>query len=152
MFTQPPLSALWSALRLFLLAAWAGAMIVFAFVFAPAAFAHVGPTPQFAATIAASLRTLGNLGSLFGIAAVALTFVLGKHDPRRAPIVVLFVALAIASVTVENAFIVPKMEATPLLTPAYEALHGWSSRVYSLALLAVLAAFGFSSLPAYRRS
>lgn len=49
---------MWFTLRVVLLGLWVGAMASFAFIFAPIAFAHAGPTQGFAGTIAASVRAI----------------------------------------------------------------------------------------------
>lgn len=132
---------MWFSLRIVLLGLWVGAMAAFAFLFAPIAFAHVGPTPAFAATIAASVNAVTKTGDWFGIAAVAITVFTRLESRRRAAVIVACVALAIAFGFVETQIIVPQMQSTPLLTPAYDALHRKSSGVYSIVLLAALAAF-----------
>ncbi len=117
-------------------------MAGFAFIFAPAAFAHVGPTAAFAATIAASIRGLTFFG--FGCAAVLVLASLAEF--RRlwwlAAIAVVMCALSWYEVQV----VVPLMERTPLQTPAYEALHHRSSAVYSAVLLLGLLGLGIATL------
>ncbi len=128
-------------LRTLLFGLWVGSLAGFAFIFAPIAFAHIGPTPQFAATIAANVRALVRVGDWFAIAAAAITLV-GKLESRRAAAAIIgCIALAIVMGYVETVAIVPQMERTALLTPAYAALHRESSAVYGTAFLAALAAF-----------
>ena len=130
-----------------LLGLWVGAMATFAFLFAPIAFAHIGATPEFAATIAACVRTIGTMSVWIGIAVVAITLLVRTDSPRIAPAIVACVAVALAASFVETSLIVPQMEHTPLLTPAYEALHRASSGVYSVTFLAAFAALIMSGLP-----
>lgn len=124
-------------------------MTGFAFLFAPIAFAQVGPTPQFAATIAASVRAITVSGDVLAIVAAIVTLVLGE-SPRTKATVIACLALAIAFGAIETSVIVPQMQNTPLLTPAYDALHRQSSGVYSAVLLFALIAFVLSSRSAYR--
>lgn len=131
--------------RIVLLGLWVGAMAGFAFLFAPIAFAHVGPTPAFAATIAASVRAITATGVVAGILAALITMLLRFDSPRRKITIVLCIAVAIAFGAVETWVIVPKMESTPLQTAAYDALHRQSSAVYSGVLLFALAALVMSS-------
>lgn len=121
-------------------------MAGFAFLFAPLAFAHVGATPAFAATIAACVRELSFSGNLLGIAAVVITIFAGIESRRAAAAIVAAIVIAMIAGFAETSLIVPRMEATPLLSPAYEALHRTSSGVYSVALLGTLAAFVMSGL------
>lgn len=137
--------------RIVTLGLWVGALAGFAFFFAPIAFAHVGPTPSFAATIAACVVTLARLGWFLGAIALAAAFA-DRRVPRAALLALsIGVVLAIGCSIVEVLAVVPQMEATPLATPAYEALHRESSLVYGCGFLAALAAFVAASWrPAYR--
>ena len=141
-----------NALRLLFLGVWLGAMIGFAFIFAPIAFATIGPTPAFAATIANTLYAVTRIGGFLGIIAVAITVFFRPDAPRRAAIIVACIALMLALGFVETQFIIPRMELTPLQTPAYEALHKQSSTIYSIVLLAGLVAFAYAALPKRARS
>lgn len=125
-------------------------MTAFAFIFAPVAFAHVGPTTEFAATIAACVRVLTRAGDWLGLAAVAITLYANLESRRMAAAIVACVALAIVAGFIETNTIVPQMAATPLHTSAYDALHRRSSEVYSLVLLSALGAFVLSSRSTYR--
>ena len=122
-------------------------MAGFAFLFAPIVFAHVGPTPEFAAAIAGCIRGLTAVGSWLGIAAVILTLMFFRDRPPVAAAIVGCVAIAIGAGLVETSFVVPAMERTPLLTPAYEKLHRTSGGIYSIELVAALAALIMSGLP-----
>ena len=132
-------------IRLLALGLWLGAMVGFAFLFAPTAFAHVGPTPAFAATIAACVGLLTRLGDWSGIVAGAITVFAYLERRRTATVIVACIAIAIALGFVETQWIVPQMQSTPLQTPAYDALHQRSSSIYSAIVLAVAVAFGLSS-------
>lgn len=116
-------------------------MAGFAFLFAPILFAHIGPSAPFAATIAACVRALASLGDWLGIVAVIITVTARLESRRSAAFIVASVALAMVAGFLETSLVVPRMETTPLLTPAYAALHRTSSGVYAVALLAALAAF-----------
>ena len=136
--------------RIILLGLWVGAMTGFAFLFAPIAFAHIGPTPAFAATIAASVRAITVVGVILGAVSALLTLAIRLETPRRKIPVILCIAIALAFSFVETHLIVPKMETTPLQTAAYDALHRQSSGVYSAVLIFALSAFVLSSRSAYR--
>lgn len=127
--------------RRLLLGLWVGALVSFAFLFAPTAFAHVGPTAPFAATIGACVRELVMVGDWIAISCAGITVVTRLESRRVAAAIVACLALAVLLGYVETAAIVPQMERTALLTPAYEALHRQSSAVYGSALLFVLVAF-----------
>lgn len=122
-------------------------MAGFAFLFAPIAFAHIGPTPAFAATIAASVRAITQSGNWLAVIAVAITVFVRLEPRRTAAVIVACIAIAIVAGLVETQFIVPQMQQTPLQTPAYDALHRKSSGVYSIVLLAGLASLVLSSRP-----
>ncbi len=115
-------------------------MVAFAFLFAPIAFSNVGPTPAFAATIAACVRAIATGGIWIGVGVVVITNFARIDGSRIAAAIVGCMALAIAGGLIETSLIVPKMETTPLLTAAYEALHRTSSGVYSVVSIAVFAA------------
>lgn len=120
-------------------------MAGFAFLFAPAAFAHIGPTAAFAATIATCVRKLGILGDVCGIAAVVLTLV-DRMATRMKSAIVALLAIALGAGFYESSVIVARMDVTPLMTPEYEALHHASSTTYSIVLLCVAGAFVSSAL------
>ncbi len=137
-----------SVFRIVALGLWVGAMAGFAFLFAPIAFTHIGPTPAFASTIAASVRAITTAGNLLGILAVVATLVL-RESPRTKAAVIGCVALAIFFGSIETSLIVPEMQNTPLLTPAYESLHRQSSGVYAAVLVCALGALVVSSRSRY---
>lgn len=66
MLQRLAVNTLLGVLRLYAFGLWTGTMVGFAFFFAPAAFAHVGPTPAFAATIAASIVAITYFGYVCG--------------------------------------------------------------------------------------
>src|SRR6516225_9534220 len=105
---------MWTVLRLLFLALWLGAMAGFAFLFAPVAFANVGPTPAFAATIAQTLGLLTRTGNVLGVMVVAITVFARLDTARIAAAIVGCVALMIALGFVETQFIVPHMQGTAL--------------------------------------
>jgi len=135
---------MWFTVRIVLLALWVGAMAGFAFVFAPIAFAHVGPTPAFATTIAACVRTIVRVGDWIAVAAAAITVFARLESRRTASFIVACLGLAIACGAYENS-VVTRLEQTPLMTAAYTALHAQSSRVYGAAWLAALLALCVSA-------
>jgi hypothetical protein len=132
-------------LRIIVLGVWVGAMAGFAFITAPILFQHVGPTPAFAASIAASVRAIVALGAW--AAAIALLVTLFTRYERSAARWAIIAALVISTVcgAYETRDIVPQMERTALQTPAYDALHHRSSVVYGAAFVAALAAFALST-------
>jgi hypothetical protein len=145
-------SNIFSVVRIVLLGVWVGAMIGFAFLFAPIAFKHVGPTPAFAATIGASVRAIGNMGFVLGAVAVVITLALRLDGARTKVAILACIAAAFVGTATESWTIVPRMETTPLMTAAYESLHHQSSGVYSIVLLFALAAFVLSSRSRYTLS
>ena len=136
---------MWFSVRIIILGMWVGAMVGFAFVFAPIAFAHIGPTPAFAVTIAACVQAIVRAGDWIAVVAAAITVFARLESRRTAAVIVGLLALAIACGAYETSAIVPQMQRTALLTPAYEALHRESSGVYGVALLAALVALAISS-------
>jgi hypothetical protein len=140
---------MWFMIRTVALALWVGAMAGFAFLYAPIAFSHVGPTQAFAATIAASIRALTLWGDVLGAIALAVTLFAKIATRTLAIATSVCIAAAILLGAIETRVIVPAMETTPLLTPAYDALHRQSSGVYGAALLCALAALAMTS---WRRS
>ena len=120
-------------------------MAGFAFIFAPILFQHAGATPQFAATIAACVRAIAGTGDGLAAAAAVIT-VIGRPESSRTSIAIIAcLVVAVVCGTIEVNTIVPQMERTALLTPAYEALHRESSGVYGAAFLSALAALVISA-------
>lgn len=136
-----------NVIRLVALGLWAGALAGFAFFFAPTAYAHVGATQAFADTIAACVVALSRFGWLLGALAVAAALADRDGSRARARITAFAVVVAIGMSVVEVLAIVPHMQATPLGTPAYDALHRQSGLVYGTGLLGVLTALIASSWP-----
>jgi hypothetical protein len=137
---------MWFTLRIVLLGLWVGAMAGFAFLFAPSAFAHIGPTPAFAATIAACVSAITRFGDWAGVLGVAISVFAQLENRRMTAAIVGCIALAMVCGYIETSFIVPQMQTTPLQTPAYDALHRKSSSVYGAAMLLALAALVLSTL------
>lgn len=122
-------------------------MAGFAFLFAPTAFAHVGPTPAFAATIAGTLRLLTRADTWLIVLAAAITVFAQLESPRRGALVVAALGLMLVFGFVETQWIIPRMELTPLQTPAYQALHKQSSTIYAIVLLLGLTSFVLTASP-----
>lgn len=141
---------MWFTLRIVLLGLWVGAMAGFAFVFAPVFFHNIGPTPPFAASIAACVRAIVHIGSWIAVAAAAITVFARPESRGRSIAIIVCLAIAALCGVIEVNAIVPQMERTPLLTPAYESLHRQSSGVYGAAFLAALIALILSSGSRYR--
>jgi putative copper export protein len=138
-----------SLTRSLALGIWVGAMAAFAFIFAPTVFRHVGPTPQFAATIAACVRQISATGAVLGMLVIVATVAM-RESARKKALVIGAIVLALVLSAIETWSIVPAMEQTPLLTPAYESLHRASSGVYAAVLILALGAFVISSRSTYR--
>lgn len=134
-----------SLIRTFALGLWVGALAAFAFIFAPVAFAHVGPTPAFAATIARSVILLTASGYVCAALAALTSLAELRRAPARAIAIIALVVSACVLGFYEVHAIVPAMQSTPLRTPAYDALHHRSSTVYSFILLAAAIALGTSA-------
>lgn len=131
---------------------WLGALASFAFIFAPIAFAHVGPTPAFASTIAVSLGALVRTGDWCGILAAAITVFTRIERRRIAAVIVGCIAVAIILGFVETQSIIPAMQATLPQSPTFAQLHQRSSALYGVITLAVLFAFGVSSYQDTRKT
>lgn len=131
-------STIISIARIVLLGLWVGAMTGFAFLFAPIAFTHIGPTPAFASMIAACVRSISAAGFAFGLTSILLTLVLAGESRRAKLFISGSIVLALLFTAIETMLIVPKMETTPLQTAAYESLHHQSSGVYSAVMLFAL--------------
>ncbi|MDQ2872913.1 MAG: DUF4149 domain-containing protein [Candidatus Eremiobacteraeota bacterium] len=130
-----------SMLRVLALGLWVGAMTGFAFIFAPIAFHTIGPTASFAATIASSVQAITIFGYICAAVAIGVSIVLMRAMPRRSFAIIVLAAIMSALGFYESHAIVPLMQSTPLQTPAYDALHRRSSSIYSVVLIAGLAAF-----------
>ena len=119
-------------------------MIGFAFIFAPSAFSHIGATPAFAATIAASIRGV----TVFGYGCTTAVVLACIPGLRRVPRNWWLIAIALVMSALgwyEVQMVVPLMERTALQTPAYDALHHQSSSVYGVILILGLAGLGLSA-------
>jgi hypothetical protein len=120
--------------RIFAFGLWLGVMTGFAFLFAPVAFARIGPTPQFAGMIAAVIEQITNFG--YGCAAVAIAASIPdvRRDSRLWAVIALALLMALLG-WFEVGAIIPAMQHIPLMTPAYEALHRRSSSVYGAVMV-----------------
>lgn len=127
-------------------------MTGFAFIFAPIAFHTIGPTPKFAATIAATIGTIAFFGYICAAVAALATLPSFVAFPRRSCAVLALLLLMTVLSFYETRAVVPRMEVTPLQTPAYDRLHERSSLVYGIVLLSGLAAFVIAAWPQSRLS
>jgi hypothetical protein len=129
---------------------WLGALIGFAFIFAPIAFRLVAPLDvgRFAALTASALAALTQWGyALGGIAIlVALARAIDAGDRTWDIVRAALVAIALGFAAYEQQAIVPAMQATSdLRGPEYHALHQRSSGIYGGAVLLVLAALALAA-------
>ena len=130
-----------AAIEIVALGIWVGAMIGFAFLFAPLAFRLVAPLDlaRFSALTAGSVTALTQWGyALGGIAlAAALLRSLDAGDRTGDIARAGLIAFALGLATYEQRAIVPAMVASAdLRSPEYHALHQRSSAVYGGAVLA----------------
>jgi hypothetical protein len=132
-----------AAIEIPALGLWLGALVGFAFIFAPAAFAEVPDVSQFAALIADNLRVLAELGAVCGGVAIVVALVRSfdaadrTNDIVRAALIV----IALLLVASETFAIVPAMAAiADLHSPEYAALHQRSTEIYGGVVLLTLAA------------
>lgn len=123
-------------LRMLALGLWVGAMTGFAFVVAPTILRTLGPTPQFAATIAGIIVATTVFGYACGSIAFITTALLFRSRARTSSVILILVTLMLLGSWYEVHAIVPLMERTTLHTPDYDALHHRSSMLYSGVLLA----------------
>ena len=133
-------------LRALAIALWVGALAGFAFLFAPIAFHTIGPTAQFAAMIAATLRALTAFGWACALVALGATFAIPGCRKRGTLIFGAIVAAMALLGLYEVIAVIPAMETLKLQTPAYAALHKTSSLVYGAALLLGLIAIAMISV------
>lgn len=145
MLQRLAVNTLLAVLRSYAFGLWTGAMVGFAFFFAPAAFAHVGPTPAFAATIAASIIAITYFGYVCG-GIVILCALLELRSNRSAIWLAAIAVVMCALGAYETNAVVPLMQHTPLQTPAYDALHRRSSSIYSVILLLGLAGMALTAI------
>jgi hypothetical protein len=134
-----------AAIEITALGIWLGALIGFAFIFAPLAFRLVAPLDigRFAALTASALTALTQWGyALGGIAIlVALARAIDAGDRTWDVVRAALVAIALGLAAYEQQTIVPAMQATSDLRGAeYHALHQRSSTIYGGAVLLALAA------------
>lgn len=127
------------------LGVWLGALVGFAFVFAPAAFRVVAPldVTRFAALIGQSLGTLTVWGYVLGGIAIvaALLRALFAGDRVWDFVRILLIAFALGLATYDERAIVPAMTATTdVHSAAYHDLHNRSTQVYGGVVLLTLIA------------
>jgi hypothetical protein len=122
---------------------WLGALCGFAFIFAPAAFALVPDTTQFANLTATNLRALSYVGAVCGGLGIVIALVRSgdaadrTNDIGRAGL--LLVALLL--VAYETYAVIPAMTAIPDVHSAdFAALHQRSTQVYGGVVVLTLAA------------
>ena len=134
-----------AAIEIPALGIWLGALLGFAFVFAPLAFRIVAPGDlgRFATLIAGSIATLTLWGYvLVGIAiVVAVLRAAGAADRTWDAVRLVLMLGALALITWERQGVVPAMETSRDVTsPAYRALHARSTEIYGGAALLALVA------------
>jgi Domain of unknown function (DUF4149) len=134
-----------AAIEIPALGIWLGALVGFAFVFAPLAFRIVAPldVARFAVLIAASIGQLTVWGYVLGGIAliVAIARAASAGDRTWDVIRVVLVAIALALATFEERVIVPAMQRiTDVQSAQYHAMHARSSQVYGGVVLLVLIA------------
>jgi len=122
------------------LALWVGSMAGFAFLFAPMAFSHLGPTAQFATLIGDSIIRLDAFGNVCALISAASLCILIFYNRRSALSILGCIALMYVLSAYEVDSILPGMRALQTQTPAYEALHRRSQEVYGSVLLLGIAA------------
>lgn len=132
--------------RTIAIALWVGAMAGFAFLFAPVAFRIIGPNAAFASTIATTIRAVTVFGWACAAIAAAATVMLARRTSRTTIPLLAALALMSALSSFEVWTVIPKMERTKLQTPAYDALHRESSRVYGAALVLGLVSLALISI------
>ena len=134
-----------AAIEIPALGVWLGALVAFAFIFAPAAFRVVAPldVARFAALIAQSLGTLTGWGYVLGGIAIVVGLLRASSAGDRIWdfVRVLLVMLALGLATYDQRAIVPAMTATvDVHSQAYRDLHNRSTLVYGGVVLLALAA------------
>ena len=118
------------------LGVWLGALVAFAFVFAPVAFHLIAPldVTRFATLIVRTLALLTKWGYILG--AVAFIGAVAGRAPLRA----VLVAVALAFAFYHQHVVVQAMLAiTDVASPAYHALHTRSTEIYGAVVVLVFA-------------
>lgn len=139
-----------AAVEIVALGTWVGALIGFAFIFAPVAFRLIAPLDvvRFAELTARCVAILTQWGyALGGIAILtALLRSLDAGDRTWDAARAALVAVALGLAAYEQRAIVPAMQAiSDLASPHYHALHQRSSAVYGGAVLCALAALALAA-------
>jgi uncharacterized protein DUF4149 len=139
-----------AAIEITTLGIWLGALVGFAFVFAPIAFRLIAPldVARFAALTANSVAALTLWGYALGCVAIvtALLRSIDAGDRTWDFVRAVLVALALGFAAFEQHAIVPAMQATTdFRSPEYHALHQRSSAVYGGAVILVLAALALAA-------
>ncbi|HEX3465272.1 MAG TPA: DUF4149 domain-containing protein [Candidatus Elarobacter sp.] len=134
-----------AAIEIPALGAWLGALVGFAFVFAPLAFRLVAPldVARFAELVARSIGVLSVWGYVLGGLAIVVVLVRSAFagertwDFLRAALIALALGLSIY----QQRAIVPAMAATTDVTSArYHGLHQQSTLVYGCAVMLIAVA------------
>lgn len=138
------------------LATWVGALVGFAFIFAPVAFSHLsGDLDTFAAIVGGTLSAVTLLGYSCGAIAIVTALIVAVRGSRWAMLRALCIAVMLALTAFSQQAIVPAMVQVqssfhaPFNTISnddprrvrYDALHRESSQVYGAVLL-----LGFGAL------
>ena len=145
-----------------ILAVWIGALVGFAFIFAPIAFRTIPDIDLFTKVTTRVLGALATLGYVCGSLAVMVTVwrAIRSSAPRLDLIRTCFVVLMLALVAYQARTIVPEMETTsasfhvPITSITksdprrvrYDALHHRSSVVYGAVLLLGFATIAIATL------
>ena len=134
-----------AAIEIPALGLWLGALVGFAFIFAPLAFRIVAPLDiaRFAALMAQTLGTLTLWGYVLGGVAIVIVLLRSAGAGDRTwdfgRAVLLAAALGLAAY--QQQAIVPAMTAiTDVRSPEYRALHQRSTQIYGAVVVLVFAA------------
>jgi signal transduction histidine kinase len=127
------------------LGVWLGALLAFAFVFAPLAFRIVAPlgVVRFAELIASAIGVLTLWGYVLGGLALVVVIVRSAEAGERTWdfIRAALIALALGLAAYQQRAIVPAMAAvSDVRSEAYQALHRRSTLVYGCAVVLIAAA------------
>ena len=123
---------------------WMGALLGFAFIFAPRAFHIVADVTQFAALTATNLAILAEVGYVSGAIAIVAAIVRSRDAADRTNDIIRIglILIALALVGIQSATIIPAMTAAQdVHSAAYHDLHARSTAVYGGVVL-----LGFAAL------
>lgn len=132
-----------AAIEIPALGLWLGALIGFAFIFAPAAFRIVTDVERFATLTATVLATLSIVGYVCGGIAIVVALLRSRDAGDRVPDVIraALVVIALGLVFYQSHAIVPEMAAMrDPHSDSYHALHNRSTLIYGGVLVLGLAA------------